>query len=329
MLQIFADLAARGITSVGLVLQTDSEGPAGPTGALDSVGMMILVEDLPLGSHALLGGDPSRAIDARTSSSLHKPENNRVVGGVKLYLDGTLGARTACLLHPYSDAPSTLGFFTLDPDVARERMEAAHLAGLQICVNANGDAANALALELFADVLARHPTDGKGPRHSIEHAAVLDDSAAERFADLGIAAVVQPLFIRNESSWIERRIGRERLPRAYPFRSLLDAGVVLAGSSDAPLEEPDVLAGMAAAVHRHGLEPAQGLTIEEAIEMYTVGGAIAQQRDHVTGRIAEGIRADLVILSEDPTTVPDDRIADIEVRRTIVGGRMVHCQGPP
>lgn len=322
---VFGQLAAQGITSISAILQTDAEGPGGSAGALESVGMMIFVDDLWLGSHAVLCGEPMKAIDARTSSSLHDPEQNRVVGGVKLFLDGTLGARSACLHSPYTDAPSELGWLVLDPAVAAARMEAAHLAGLQVCIHAIGDAANEVALDLFADLAARYP-DGSGtsPRHRIEHASVLDEASAARFAELGVVAVVQPLFLRSEAGWLGERLGSDRSRQTYPYRTLRDAGVVLAGSSDAPIEAPDVLAGMTAAVTRHGFEPGQALTAAEALEMYTVGGAVAQQREHEAGRLAEGYRADLVVLSSDPTAVPPEKIAELDVGLTVVGGRVVH-----
>lgn len=323
--QVFSMLVGHGITSIGSILQTDDEGPGGRAGSLESVGMMIFAEDMVLGHHAILCGDPARAVDARTSSSLHQPHQNRVVGGVKLFLDGTLGGRSACLHRPYADAPHENGWLTIDPAVAAARMEAIHLAGLQVCVHAIGDAANSVALDLFADLLARHPvSDGQGPRHRIEHASVLDEAAAERFAALGVVAVVQPPFLRSEGAWLADRVGPERSPRTYAFRTLLDAGVTLAGSSDAPLESPDVLAGIAAAVTRHGFEPDQALTAAEAVTIYTRGGAYAQQREHLTGSLVEGHRADLVVLSQDPTAVAPDRIADIEVRLTVIGGGVVH-----
>jgi len=322
--EVFGSLPAYGLTSISSILQTDAEGPGGSAAELESVGMMLFVDDLPIGNHAILGGEPIKACDARSSSSLHDPERNRVVGGVKLFLDGTLGARSACMHHPYADAPAEQGWLVLDPAVAAARMEAAHLAGLQVCVHAIGDAANEVALDLFADLAARYP-DGSGtsPRHRVEHASVLDNRAADRFAELGVAAVVQPLYLRSEAGWLGERLGSERSLRTYPFRTLQDAGVALAGSSDAPIEPPDVLAGITAAVTRHGFEPDQALTVDEAIELYTYGGAVAQQREHEAGRLVEGYRADLVVLSTDPTTVAPEKIADLDVATTVVGGRVV------
>jgi predicted amidohydrolase YtcJ len=327
MKQIFRQLAAHGITSASFVLQTDADGPAGAAGELESVGMMIFIEDLALGAHSILCGDPARAIDARTSSALHEPHRNHVVGGVKLFFDGTLTARTAYLRHPYADAPDRRGWLTLDLGTAAARMEAIHLAGLQICAQAIGDAAVATALDLFADLAARHPgTPGSGPQHRISHVSLLDPPAADRFAELGLTAVVSPPLLRTLAPWLCNRLGPERTPDAYPFRTLADAGVVLAGTSSAPAEGTSALSGISAAVTRHGFEPAQALTAAEAVEMYTHGGAVAQQRDHLTGRIAEGLQADLVVLSADPTTVRPDLIPGIDVVLTLARGQVVHQQ---
>lgn len=323
--EVFGDLAARGITSISSVLQTDAEGPGGSAGELESVGMMIFVEDLWLGNHAVLGGQPARAIDARTSSSLHDPARNRVVGGVKLYLDGTLASHSAALHRPYADRPGEVGWLVLDPAVASARMEAAHLAGFQVCVHASGDAAVDVALDLFADLAARYPdSSGTSPRHRIAHASVLDDGAAERCAELGVVAIAQPLALRNQNRWLADRLGDDRVDGAHALRRLQDAGVVLAASSYAPMEPPDVLGGITAAVTRHGFGVEQALTVAEALEMYTVGGAVAQQREHEAGRLVEGFRADLVVLSSDPTVVSPEKIADLEVGLTVVGGRVVH-----
>lgn len=323
--QFFADLTAQGLTSLGVVLQTDDEGLAGPAGALESVGMMILGEEMHQGSHAILCGSLTNAIDLRASSWLHRPAANRIVGGIKLYLDGCLGGHTAALHDPYADASGTRGMFTMSAAIAAQRMEAAHLAGLQVCLHAVGDAANARALKLFTDLLSRHPPDPAAPpRHRVEHASVMDQATAEGLAALGVAAVVQPHFITDDSRWLTKRLGPDRARQAYPFRTLLHAGAIVAGSSDAPLESTDVVAGMAAAVTRSGFEPSECLTADEAVALYTHNAAIAQRRDRITGSLTEGKRADLVILSDDPAQVPPEKIVDIEVRRTVIGGKLVH-----
>lgn len=325
--QVLADWAAQGITSLGVVLQTDHEGLAGPAGALESVGMMILAEDMDQGSHAILCGSLSNVVDLRASSSLHRPAENRIVGGIKMYLDGCLESHTAAMRHPYADAADKTGMFTMEPAQAARRMEAAHLAGLQICVHATGDAASARTLELFTELFDRHPPDpANAVRHRVENVSVTDEATAAGLADLGVAAAVQPHFITSKAVWLTDRVGPERTHQAYPFRTLVDAGMTVAGSSDAPMESTDVLAGMAAAVTRAGFEPDQGLTAEEAVALYTRNAAVAQQRDDITGTLAEGKRADLVVLSADPVDVAPEQIAEIQVRRTVIGGRVVYSR---
>lgn len=322
---VFADLSARGITSIGAVLQTDAEGPHGAVRELECVGMTMLVHELPQGLYAILCGNPTRAADMRTSMSLHQPEENRYVGAVKLFLDGTLNARTAWLHEPYSDRPGDRGLLRTGPDTVASRMEQAHVAGLQACVHAVGDAAASQALTLLAELERRHPRDpGAPPRHRIEHISVLDSAAVERFAELDIVAVVQPEAVPADPEWLVDRLGPQRARRAFPFRTLVEAGVVVAGSSDSPTMPADPLAGMAAAVERAGLLADEALSGVQAVELYTRNAATAQRRDGEAGTISEGKRADLVVLSGDPAEARPGEIAGIEVCQTVIGGRVVH-----
>lgn len=325
--RVFDRLGAFGLTSIGTILQTDAEGPAGAAGAIERWGMELLLEDLPQATHAILCGQLDEVLATR-ESPLHDPAAGRTVGGWKVFLDGTLGARTACLHQPYADAPGTRGMTTYDPADVAWRMEQAHLAGLQICIHAIGDAANGRALDLLADLLARHPVAPGGHGHRIEHASVLGRADVDRFGELGVMAAVQPLFLRSEHHWLEDRLGADRLPGVYPFRSLRAAGVVVAGSSDAPIEEPDVLAGVHAAVDRHGISPEEAVTVNEALRLYTVDAARAQRREAETGTLTEGKRADLVVLGADPRAVAVGELPDVGVERTVVGGRVVFDRLP-
>jgi hypothetical protein len=325
--RVFARLASNGITSVGAVLQTDAEGPAGAAGEFEVAAMELLLDELPAASHAILCGTVPRALAAR-DTALHRPELGRRVGALKIFLDGTLGARTACMHAPYHDAVDRSGYLTLDLRTAADRMEAAHLAGLQICVHAIGDAANDQALDLFDALLRRHPPDhaGDAPRHRIEHASVLAPDSIARFSEIGVIAAVQPLFIRSERDWLADRLGPARRAHAYPFASMLRAGVTLAGSSDAPIEDPDPLAGMLAAVTRHGFETEESITAEQSLRMYTSDAAFAQQREDETGVIAEGHRADLTVLSSDPLRTGPDSLTSVEVALTVFGGRLTFAR---
>lgn len=314
--RVIARLVSHGVTGISAICQTSREGPAGAAGALEAVAWSALLDRVPFDVQTILiGADACELVDQMADTPLHDPARRRRLDGVKLFLDGTFGGHTACLHHPFADAPGS-GMLTSDPDDAYAWAELAHLAGRQICVHAIGDAATAEAVRLFTRLADRHP--GTGVTHRIEHASLVDPATIEAMADLGVAAVVQPMFIASERDWLAKRLG-DRVESVYPFRSFLDAGVVLAGSSDAPIEEPDVLGAMWAAVDRHGIAPTQALTPDEALEAYTTGPARVRGTAERSGRLAEGFDADLVVASDVPGTT-----AEVTVRATIAAGRVVH-----
>ena len=310
-------LVREGITSISAMCQTTAEGPAGPAGELEAVGWSVLSDGLPFDVQTILiTPEPSEAVAAQVAP-LHDPARGRRLDAVKLFLDGTLGGRTACMHHPYADGGDGCGLRTTPDDEAYRRMEAAHLAGLQICVHAIGDAANAAAADLFEQLLARHP----GPhRHRVEHASVVDDRTIDRFARHGITAVVQPINLRSERHWLAQRMGADRLARTYAFRSMLDAGVALAGSSDAPIERTNVLRAMAAAVHRGGQADDQAISRAEALALFTTGASRARGTEDEVGALRPGLRADVVVLDADPTDAATDLDA-VRVLATTVAGR--------
>lgn len=318
----FARLASHGITSAGVILQTDAEGPAGSGGSLESIAFQLLLEKVPFSTYAILiGGSVDAAVAAR-DGALHDPAAGRRVGGFKIFADGTFGSCTACMRAPFSDRPGERGMMTLDEDEILARMRAAHAAGLQICVHAIGDAAIERCVELYERLLAEAPRADH--RHRIEHASLVDPDLVARIARLGIAVSTQPLFIHSEKTWLERRLGTERSRHAYPLRSFLDAGVLVGGASDAPVESTDVLHAIACCVTREGFFPEQALSAEEALALFTRDAARLQFEEHEKGTLAPGKRADLVVLSGNPLTVAPDAIGALQVLQTVVGGRVVH-----
>ena len=309
------------MTSISAICQTTPEGPSGGAGALESMAWSIFAEQTPFDVQTILIAPDLHAVRDARDTPLHQPERGRRVDAVKLFLDGTLGGRTACMHHPFSDDHSTSGMSTIDAGVAEQRVLEAHLEGLQVCIHAIGDRANDQALDLLETAIRRHP----GPhRHRVEHASVLTPRAVERFAELGVTAVVQPISLLSEQRWLGARLG-ERIGRVYPFRDLLDAGAAVAGSSDAPIESTDVLAAMGVAVERP-VAAEQAISGAEALAMYTTGGSAARMTEDRLGRVQVGQRADLVVLSDDPTTCAPAAIAGIEVLRTVVAGRTLHVR---
>jgi len=308
-------MVRQGITAISAICQTSAEGPSGPPGEMEAVAWADLARRVPFDVQTILiAPELSVVDDFRALPSLHSPRNGRRVDAVKLFLDGTLGGASACMHSPFSDRSHTSGMRTLGDDDAYSRMEAAHLAGLQVCIHAIGDRANRDAADLFARLLTAHP----GPhRHRVEHASVLDDRTVELFATHQITCVTQPISLRSEAHWLRARIGDQRLPHAYRHRTLIDAGVPLAGSSDAPIEDTDVLAAIDAAVDRRGLADEQAITAVESLRAYTLGGSAARSTETELGSLSAGHRADVVVLDGDLATA---RPASLAVAATYIGG---------
>jgi hypothetical protein len=318
----FARLPAFGITSAGVVLQTDAEGPAGAAGSLESIALQALLDAVPFSTYAMLVGRSVDAAIAARATPLHDPSAGRRVGGFKIFSDGTFGSCTACMHEPFSDRPGERGFLTLEEGEILARMRAAHAAGLQICVHAIGDLAVERCIDLYEQLLSESPR--RDHRHRIEHASIVAPDQIARLARLGLCVSTQPLFIHSEKEWLHRRLGAERAKHVYPLRALLDAGVLVGGASDAPVESLDVLHAIQCCVTREGFEPQQSLSPAEALRLFTSDAARLQFEETEKGTLAAGKRADLVVLSANPLAVEPDRIAEIRVLRTVTGGRVVH-----
>jgi len=318
----FARLSACGITSAGVILQTDDEGPAGAAGSLESIALQVLLGEVPFSTYAILVGRSVDAAIAARATPLHDPAAGRRVGGFKIFSDGTFGSCTACMHEPFSDRPGERGFLTLDDGEILARMRAAHAAELQICIHAIGDLAVERCIDLYQQLLRESPR--RDHRHRIEHASIVLPEQIARLARLGLCVSTQPLFIHSEKEWLHRRLGAERAKHVYPLRALLDGGVLVGGASDAPVESLDVLHAIQCCVTREGFEPQQSLSPAEALRLFTSDAARLQFEEAEKGTLAAGKRADLVVLSANPLAVEPTRIADIRVLRTVTGGRVVH-----
>jgi predicted amidohydrolase YtcJ len=312
----FRRLASLGLTSLGIVLQTGEEGPAGSAGAFDTLGMQLFSEHCPLSLYSLLITADITSLEQLKNTSLAAGPNR--LGGVKLFADGTFGSSTASMLAPFSDNPSKQGHLMHPPEELYKRMAAAHNAGWQVCIHAIGDGGNRLCAELYGRLFHEFPRSGC--RHRVEHASIMDGLTMQEMSRLGIVISTQPMFIHSEKDWLPRRLGATRCGIVYPLRSLLDAGIVVAGASDGPVESQDVLHALQCCVTREGFEPHLCVTVEEALRMYTINAAYAQFEEGVKGSISAGKRADLVILNADPIAVKSEQIKDIKVERTIIGG---------
>ena len=182
-------------------------------------------------------------------------------GGWKDWSDGSFGGHTAAMHEPYSDNPSERGLVRLDPAHAIEMGETSLRLGGGVALHAIGDRANDLVLDIHEDLIGR---GADSSRLRIEHASILTAPAVERAGRLGVTASVQPAFLASEEDWLVKRLGEERMNLAYPFRSLSEAGAAVIGGSDAPVEGPDPVVGIRAAVDRFGINPSESVDRETA-----------------------------------------------------------------
>ncbi|MEP7234651.1 MAG: amidohydrolase [Ignavibacteriota bacterium] len=191
-------------------------------------------------------------------------ENLRLVG-IKLYLDGALGSRGAQLFEPYSDDPGNVGLSLTTDEEALGLMKLASGAGLEIAIHAIGDKANHRALNLFEEV--RSPFSQPRSRR-IEHVQIVRAEDVKRFRDLDVTAVIQPQFFASDRHWAIERLGVERMKNAYRWRSLLDVGISVLGSSDSPVEDADPITAIALLQDRDGVSDGEALGEAEAIGLY-------------------------------------------------------------
>ncbi len=243
----------------------------------------------------------------------------------KVFLDGTMGSRTAALSEAYADAPNERGTLRLDEADLAERVSDLDGRGWAIAFHAIGDRAVRQALDVVSTLESRK----RERPHRIEHAQLVAPEDLPRFARLGVAVSMQPAHLDSDRRWLAKRLGPVRTRRAYGFRSLLECGATLALGTDWPVESPDPIRGLVAAARPRGPGGRrEELSVAEALEAYTRGSALAAGDEAGRGALRAGYLADLVVLSEDPTRVPlDEMVARVQVLRTIVGGRTVYRKG--
>lgn len=243
------------------------------------------------------------------------------IGGLKLYMDGSFGAKTACMFEPFTDAPEECGYCVIEEEDIYHKMKIAHNNNFQIIVHAIGDKANRITMDLYKRLLEEFPR--KDHRHRIEHASMLTKDVISDMAKYGIIASCQPPFINSEYDWIAKRIGDERCKYTYPMKSLIDAGVVLASGSDCPVEDPHPIMGLHALVTRNSFVPEQCISVEEALKSYTINAAFAAFEENLKGSIEVGKLADFVILDKNPLTTSIGKIREINIVATIIKGNTV------
>ena len=256
-------------------------------------------------------------------------------GQVKLIMDGSLGSRTAAMLAPYSDDPSTSGILEIEPDRLRQMAIERDRAGFQLGFHAIGDRANRVALDTFAAVLE---TNGpRDRRDRIEHAQVVEAGDFARFGKLNVIASMQPAHLLDDARWAADRLGPERSRGAYAWRSMEKNGVRLAFGTDYPVIPINPLRGIYACLSRRmtdgtpkrGWQPQERLRAKECFSAYTIGSAYAEFEEQRKGIIAPGMLADIVVYPKDLNETQPEDILTIPVVMTIAGGKIVYQQAHP
>lgn len=252
------------------------------------------------------------------------------ISGTKVLSDGSLIGRTAAMCCDFSDDPGNRGFLVWEEPELREMIRDAHRNGWQIATHAIGDR----ALDALMDAVeaAQREFPRPDPRHRIEHCGVSRADQVDRVVSLGLIPSPQGRFVSETGDGLLAAVGPERADMVYRMRTWLDRGVVLPGSTDAPIVHPDPIASIHDMVNRRTaagvpLAPAEAVSPEQALRAYTYGSAYAAREEHVKGTIRRGMLADLAVLSDDLLTVDPTRISSVEVGATIVGGRLVHDRG--
>lgn len=255
------------------------------------------------------------------------------LGALKILSDGSIGSATAALFDPFTDNPKSTGLLLYTNQELERLILDADAAGFQLAVHAIGDRANALVLDAFAKAVKAH-----GPRDRrlrVEHAQHVREGDLQRFHELNVVASVQPSHCIDDMRFVEKHIGRQRLPDAYRWASFLKAGVTLAFGTDWFVEPLDPRLGLYAAVTREfkeggppgGFQAQERVSLEDAIDAYTRGSAFAEFAEKDKGTLAPGKLADLVVFERDLFAIPPREILTTPVDLTVVGGRVVFERG--
>lgn len=253
----------------------------------------------------------------------------------KQFVDGVIANNTALLLDDYLDVPGFKGSAMLDPKALEAAVEKAHNAGISVRLHACGDGAVQVALDAYENAIRKNP--GVKCRHQIEHIEVIDPQDIERMGKLGIIGSVQPEHIVSgipsfADNTYPAQLGEERCRYTWPFRSLMEAGVVLAGGSDAPVVEGNPFVGIRAGIERrhsdgtpeNGWTPEEKLTAEELLGLYTRGAAFAEGREHELGTLEVGKLADITVLDRNILRIPSQQIDETKVMLTMVDGKVMY-----
>ncbi len=253
------------------------------------------------------------------------------LSAVKLFADGSLGARTAWLRAPYRDDQKTRGVPMYPQETLDALVACAQQHGMPAIIHAIGDAAIESALNAIerARMQARVPA----PRHGVVHCQITDGALLKRFQQLEAVAYIQPIFLDYDLHICEDRVGETLARTSYAWKTLLDLGVCACAGSDSPVERFSPMPNLCAAVTRQdkdgfpasGWQPQEKLTVDEALRLFTVNAAYAAHEEACRGTLAPGMLADMTVLEDDPFAVAPERIKDVKPSCTLVGGKLMEA----
>lgn len=254
-------------------------------------------------------------------------------GFYKIYLDGSLGTRGAALREDYSDAPGKKGLLNYSQEKLNAMVLSAHERGIQVGIHCVGDAAIDASITAFE--VAWHKVPRKGTRFRLIHASVMTPELIERCRTLPIVFDCQPQFVSSDVRWAGNRLGTDRAKYTFAYRKLLDAGFIVAGGSDSPVESYDPFAGIWSAVNRCAPDghpanvwyPENCCTVYQALCMYTKNAAFASFEENTKGTITPGKLADFVVVDRDPFGIDPSGLRDIKVLSTYLGGICTYDSG--
>ncbi len=249
-------------------------------------------------------------------------------GCLKLFKDGSLGARTALMLKDYEDAPDTKGVAALSDEQLQALCDLAAENGITVVTHAIGDG----AIESVINAYEKTMRDGKNPlRHGIVHCQITSMEQLERIASLNIPVMYQPIFLDYDVQIVEDRVGKELASTSYAFNTLRKLGAPISFGSDSPVEDCNPFPNIYCAVTRQringepkgGFTPSEKMSIEDAIDAYTIGSSFNEFKESFKGRLKPGYAADLIVLDSDIFSIEDSHIKDIRVEKTMINGELV------
>jgi predicted amidohydrolase YtcJ len=251
------------------------------------------------------------------------------IGPAKIFLDGSIGGRTARMSQPYEAEDDNLGLWMQQPQVMKDKIKAAHHAGFQCCAHAIGDAAIELLLEAFEEALAEAPRSDH--RHRIEHSSILRPDLIDRIQRIGALPVPGTSFLYAFQRAYVENLGMDRIRHAYAMRTFFDRGIVAPASTDAPVVSTSAMIGIQTMMTRRSEEgevlfAEERVNLEEAIRAYTYNGAYASFEENLKGTLAPGKLADVVVLETDLRNVDPENIGEVEADMTIAEGEIVYAR---